>query len=53
MLLPSQGDAKIGGGTEGSGVNQHRFKRSSLKRKGQAIKVYQLMMQVVTLCMMT
>ena len=40
MLLPSQGDAKIGGGTEGSVVNQHRFKRSSLKRKGQAIKVY-------------
>jgi len=38
VLLPSQGDAKIGGGTEGSGVNQHRFKRSSLKRKGQAIK---------------
>ena len=39
MLLPSKGEVTIGGGTEGSGVNQQKFKRSSLKRKGQAIKV--------------
>lgn len=38
MLLPSKGEVTIGGGTEGSGVNQQKFKRSSLKRKGQAIK---------------
>ena len=50
MLLPSQGDAQIGGGTEGSVVNQHRFKRGSLKRKGQAIKVYRLIMQLVIVC---
>ena len=39
MLLPSKGDATIGGGTEESGVHLKKIKRSSLKRKGQAIKV--------------
>ena len=39
MLLPSKGDVTIGGGTEESGVHLKKIKRSSLKRKGQAIKV--------------
>ena len=39
MLLSSKGEVTIGGGTEGSGLHQQIFKRSSLKRKGQAIKV--------------
>ena len=39
MLLPSKGDVTIGGGTEEPGVHLKKIKRSSLKRKGQAIKV--------------
>ena len=42
MLLPSKGDVTIGGGTEESGVHLKKIKRSSLKRKGQAIKVIRL-----------
>ena len=39
VLLPSKGDVTIGGGTEEPGVHLKKIKRSSLKRKGQAIKV--------------
>jgi len=38
VLLPSKGDVTIGGGTEEPGVHLKKIKRSSLKRKGQAIK---------------
>ena len=50
MLLPSKGDVTIGGGTEESGVHRKKIKRSSLKRKGQAIKVIGLRIYKNRIC---
>ena len=50
MLLPSKGDVTIGGGTEESGVHLKKIKRSSLKRKGQAIKVIGLRIYKNRIC---